>query len=432
MILRPGQCDIKEISLSNNDGDVNFDRSRGLLNYIQTVDIFESIYTPYITADVTLTDGTSLKESLNLSGGENFNIKFVGYGNDDPLTYNLKLGEVNGVMTAQNLRSKIYSMRMYSGEYLLNSAKTVAKSYSTSTKNIVTDIISNVLASKKSITVDDTKDLPVIIIPYLNPFTALSFIRQRSVSQSDISSPILFFENQKGYFFVSINTIFNNNGAGSNELQTFFQREGISSNIKGSQGSISDSNSHKLFANYTVQTPVDVTNLLDEGGINSVVADYDINTKTYRRRLFTNSPSNASFVDFTNRKNSLITNKLFNDYSQYVSKGFLIPFAKYKDVNDPTTNFLYDSLAEKYSYTNILTQQKTYIDIPGNTKIMAGSIINLEVPRHDSMFDNKEKNEVESGKYLVSSVRHSISVLVDSKYDTHLELIRYGRGVLTK
>ena len=193
MILRPGQCDIKEISISNNNKDVLFNRSNGLLNYVQTVDIYESIYTPYITADVTMVDGSSLKESLNLSGGEDFNIKFLGYGNDEPLSYNLNLGEVNGSITAQNLRSKIVSLRMFSNEYVLSSAKTISKSYSTSTKDIVSDILSNFLESKKSITVDGTKDLPIVIFPYLNPLTAISFLRQRSVCENDPSSPMLFF-----------------------------------------------------------------------------------------------------------------------------------------------------------------------------------------------------------------------------------------------
>jgi hypothetical protein len=431
MSLRPGQCDIKEISLSNNAKSQQRDKTNGLLDFIQSVDIYESIYTPYIVVDVSITDGASLKETLNLSGGEDFKIKFLGYGNDEPIELSLKLGEISGIITAENLRSKAYKLRMYSNEYLLNSAKTISKSYSTSTENIVKDIVGSVLGSKKTVTVESTKDLPVVVIPYMSPFTALSFIRQRSVSTNNQASPLLFFENKYGYFFTSVYSIVQAGGAGSKIVDTFFQREAIATNVKGSEGTISDINAHKLFANYTVKTPVDVVNLLDEGGLNSVVSDYDLNTKTYRRRVYTNTPSNKTFVDFTDGGNSLLTGKISEDYAQYTGKGFLLPFAKYKDTTNPTNNFLYDSLAEKYSYTNLLAQQKTYIDIPGNTKITAGSIIELVVPRHDSLFDKKDKNEVESGKYLVSSVRHTLSVLVDSKYDTHLELIRYGRGTLS-
>jgi hypothetical protein len=431
MILKPSQCDIKEISITSNSKTTTYDIDSGILNFIQSVDIYESIYTPYITADVYMVDGANLKERLNLSGGEIFKIKFLGYGNDQPLQYTLKLGEINGVMTAENLRSKTYALRMYSSEYILNSAKTVSKSYSTSTKNIIEDILKGILETTNKIYVEPTKDLPVIIIPYLNPLTAISFIRQRSVSAKDVSTPILFFENQYGYFFTTVEALFNNGGAGSSEVQTFFQREAISTNVKGPEGSVSDINAHRLFANYTVKTPVDIINLLDEGGLNSVISDFDLNTKTYRRRVYSNTPKNTSFIDFMGGANSLLTGKINEEYSKFIGKGFLIPFAKYKDTPNPTVNFLYDSLAEKYSYTNLLTQQKIYIDIPGNTKIVAGSVINLEVPRHQALFNGKEKNEVESGKYIVSSVRHSVNVLVDSKYDTHLELIRYGRGELS-
>lgn len=431
MILRPSQCDIKEISITNNAKSDTFDKSKGILQFVQSIDIYESVYTPYIIADVTIIDGASFKEKFNLSGGEDFKIKFLGFGNDEPIEYSLKLGEISGVITTENLRSKNYKLRMYSSEYLLNSAKVISRSFSTSTDSIIKTIVGTYLESKKNVSVEPTKDLPVVVIPYLTPFTAISFIRQRSISNNNKSSPLFFFENKYGYFFTSTDSIINAGGAGSTTIDTFFQREGVSTNIKGPEGTISDINAHKLFANYTVKTPVDVPHLLNDGGLNSVVSDYDFNTKTYRRRLFTNTPSNKSFVDFTSGTNSLLTDSISEQYSPYVGKGFLIPFSKYKDTTNPTNNFLYDSLAEKYSYSNLLTQQKTYIDIPGNTKITAGSLIELIVPRHDAMFDNKDKNEMESGKYLVASVRHTLSVSADSKYDTHLELIRYGRGKLS-
>jgi len=430
MTLRPGQCDIKTVSLSNHTKTSVYDKSKGILNQIQSIDIYESIFTPYITADVNIVDGDSMKENLNLSGGEDFTIQFLGYGNDIPLTYNFKLTEIGAAIVADNLRSKTMTLRMYSSEYLTSSAKTISKSYNTSAEGIIKDIIGNVLGSKKKISVEPTKDLPVTVIPYLSPLTAISLVRQRVSSTVDTGSPLLFFENQKGFFFTTVHSILNKNGAGASEVQTFFQKEGISSNVKGSQGTISDINAHKLFANYTVKTPVNTQYLLERGGVNTAISEFDLNTKTYRRRVFTNSALNNT--DSKDSKKSPLTDTLLNEYGKFVNKAFLVPFAKYKDTDNSTQNYVYETLAEKYSYTSLLSQQKTYIDIPGNTKIMAGSIVQLSIPRHDSSFDNKDKNEYESGRYMVSSVRHSISNLADSKYDTHLELIRYGRGVFTK
>ena len=79
--------------------------------------------------------------------------------------------------------------------------------------------------------------------------------------------------------------------------------------------------------------------------------------------------------------------------------------------------------------SNLFTQQRTYIDIPGNTKLLAGSVINLEVPRHDSLELSKNRNETDSGLYIVSSIKHSITLTEDTKFSSHLELMRHGRGV---
>jgi hypothetical protein len=71
-----------------------------------------------------------------------------------------------------------------------------------------------------------------------------------------------------------------------------------------------------------------------------------------------------------------------------------------------------------------------YIDIPGNTLLQAGSIVNIKVARYDALNSKKELNEMESGLYLVTACKHSITNSDSTKYDTHLELMRIGRGVL--
>ena len=73
--------------------------------------------------------------------------------------------------------------------------------------------------------------------------------------------------------------------------------------------------------------------------------------------------------------------------------------------------------------------EKTYIDIPGNTRINAGSIINLQVPRYEE--SKNSSNEMDSGYYMVTAVKHMITNSDTAKYDTHLELMRFGRGVLS-
>ena len=166
------------------------------------------------------------------------------------------------------------------------------------------------------------------------------------------------------------------------------------------------------------------------GGLKTSVTQYDLTTKKYQSRLFLNDPSTSIFIDNTSNKNPLVSSKVFEEYSPNGNKPLFLPFAKYKDTTNPTSNFIFDTVAERICFSSLFTQRRVYIDIPGNTLLEAGSVINLRVPRYDALNSNKELNEVESGLYLVTACKHSITNSDSAKYDTHLELMRIGRGVL--
>lgn len=432
MKLRPSQCEIKNISITNHDKSVRVDQDHNefrLLEFIDTIDIHESIFTPYITADVSFIDGANLLEHLNISGNEDFEIDILGYGNDTSLKHSLKVVECTSVLPNSTLRSKSFNLRLSSKELLIDSASTMSKSYAAGTKAIVTDILQGVLGTSKPIFVEDTKDPPVLVIPYLSPFQAIDYVRQRSVSSKYKSSSFLFFETKGQYMFATVEGLAERNASSS---ERFFQQESISRNVKGNQGTITDIEAYRLFTNLTVSTPFNVSNYFKRGGLQSTITQFDFTTKKYKSRLFQNTPGAGLFNDFAAGKNPDITPTLFNDYSKYQNKAYMLPFALYKDSNNKADNFIYDTLAERLCYSSIFTQRRVYIDIPGNTKIGAGSIVNLEVPRYAAIGSKKNDNEVDSGSYMVASVRHSIKNADTAKYDTHLELLRYGKGVFEK
>ena len=430
MSLSPGQCLIKSISITNSDGKT-ISKDNGFFEYLHSIDIYESIFTPYILADIFITDGSSLRERFNFSGNEDFAIEFLGYGNDQPLRYEMKVVEIKTMLVSNNLRSKTIAIRLASKELIINSSQKVSKSYSSSAKDIVSDILFNNIGTKKQLTYESTKDLPVTVIPFMSPFEGIDFVRKRCVSDTYASSVFLFFENANGYYFTALEAIIKNKNIfnGVPEIPIYFQKEDVSSNIKDTASATSDSKSHLLFANYTVNSPVNVNHLVDDGGLNNDIHQFDFTTKQVSRRKFQNKPNSKVFEELTNGNNTILTNNIFDAYSSGKRKPMFIPFALYKESENKTSNFLFDVLPERVCLSNIFTQQRTYIDIPGNTKLLAGSVINLEVPRHDSLELNKTRNEIDSGYYIVSSVKHSITLTEDTKFSSHLELMRHGRGV---
>lgn len=430
MNLRPGQCDIKSISITNHTKSIVVNKdypSAKLLEFVDTVDIIESIFSSHIVADVTFNDGGNFKERFNISGDEEFVIEFQGYGSDTTLKYKLRVVEMPAVIPNSNLRSKVFKIRLASKELIIDSAHVVAKSYASSTRNILEDIIRKYLESKKKLFIEDTKDPQKMVIPYLSPFQAIDFVRQRSVSAKYKSSTFIFFETSEQYNFTTIEGLLERGS--KQQLQKFFQQEDVSQNVKGNQSSISDMDSFRLFSNYTVKDLFNLNNYFKNGGLQTVVTQYDFTTKKYTSKLFQNKPGGKLFYEFSNAKNPDISNTLFSGYSKYGNKPLLIPFTKYKDTTTATNNFVYDTIAERICYANLFTHEKTYIDIPGNTRINAGTIIELEIPKYDGQNSKKGKNTMDSGLYIVTSVRHSIKNADSAKYDSHLELMRFGKGV---
>jgi hypothetical protein len=425
MILKPSQCLIKSISIKTQKNQV-INQDNNFLEFFGSLDIYQNMFNSFMTAELIILDGASFIERHNLSGNEDFEIEFQGYGRDEPMKYKFKIVEQVAISPVNNLRAKQVSFRLVSEEFLTDCSTSISKSYNVGTKEVVTDIVTSFLKSDKKIFIEDTKSIPVIIIPYLSPFKALDFLKQRTVSEKYKSSSFLFFENSDGFNFTTVEGVVDRES--KKKVQEFFQSEFLSTNIKSGETS-SDIDSHHLFFNHTVSSSFDLVSTFKNGGLKTNVTQYDLTTKKYQSRVFLNDPSTSIFIDSTSNKNPLLSDTVFQQYSQNNSKPLFIPFSKYKDTNNPTTNFIFDTVAERICFSSLFTQKRVYIDIPGNTLLSAGSVINLKVPRYNALNSKKELNEMESGTYLVTACKHSITNADTAKYDTHLELMRIGRGV---
>jgi hypothetical protein len=425
MNLKPSQCLIKSISLKTQKNQV-INQDNSFLEFFGSLDIYQNMFNPFMTADLTILDGASFIEKYNISGDEDFEIEFLGYGRDETMKYKFKVAELVSNMAIKNLRAKQVGLRLVSDEFLTDCSTSISKSYNVGTKEIITDIVSTFLKSNKKLFVEETKSIPVIVVPYLSPFKALDFIKQRTVSEKYKSSSFLFFENSDGYNFTTVEGVVDRES--KKKVQEFFQSEAISQNIK-SGGTSTDIDSNHLFFNYTVSSSFDLVSTFKSGGLKTNVTQYDLTTKKYQSRVFLNDPKNSIFVDTTSNKNPLVSDVVFQKYSSNNNKPLFIPFSKYKDTTNPTSNFIFDAVAERICFSSLFTQKKVYIDIPGNTLLSAGSVINLKVPRYDALDADKQSNEMESGLYLVTACKHTITNADSAKYDTHLELMRIGRGV---
>lgn len=396
-----------------------------LSQFVYSIQIIENIFSSYIEANIVLIDGASLKERINFKGDEKVVIKFNSVLNQ-PTTYNLNIARIEQTVITNTARSKSFTIKAVSSELIWDSMINVSRSYKGSTKDMIQDLLKNFLKSNKKIEVENTKDLECIIIPYLSPFQAIDMIRKRSVSEdspkNNYSSAFLFFENQDGFTFKSMEYLFKE--AQNKNTLTYTQKMDLVSDIKNSFGAVSDLNQAFTFYGYNISRDFDLPEQLSRGALQTTIIQYDITKKKFSSRKFQFNKETFPLMNKENSEN-IISDSVIQKFNNTENKAFYIPYMSYRETSNLKPNHLFDIFPEKMCYASIISQFRTLVSIPGNNKLKAGDLINLEVPTYD---EDGIKNTVTSGKYLVATINHNIVVGIEPKYTCDLELYRNDKG----
>jgi len=92
MNILPSQCLIKSISIKTQNNQI-INQDNNFLEFFGSLDIYQNMFSPFLTAELVILDGASFIEKYNISGNEDFEIEFQGYGSDEISKYKFKIVE---------------------------------------------------------------------------------------------------------------------------------------------------------------------------------------------------------------------------------------------------------------------------------------------------------------------------------------------------
>lgn len=237
---RPGDIEIASITIQNYDNSANLD----ITYLVREFNIYESIFSNTIRADVVIHDAVALTTRLPIVGEETININFrtpseapnsFEYDLINLQFYTSKLKDMSIVKE----RASFYNIELISPiqfknltgaiDYALgpdtisNLAKNVAnivgikynKEKSVSLNNVGGNLITDtnlvpVLSERTSdsineIIIEDTETQRQFVIPNLTPFETLNFLASeaKSSAYAEVSN-FVFFQNHGGFYFGTI------------------------------------------------------------------------------------------------------------------------------------------------------------------------------------------------------------------------------------
>jgi hypothetical protein len=383
--VNPGEVEIKTISLHTPKGTLN------ATELTLSFDVYESVFMPGIIAELIIRDDGSLANYLPLVGEEKVNIEFATPGRGTA-KYELIVVELKDGETEKNLRTKNYILRCTSPEVYVHKTSIIQKSYNTNISDMIKDICTKYLKTKKSVDVEDTKGIQPIIVPSLKPYEAIDMLRRRSVSDSNKSSTYLFFENQKGLNFKTIEKMFSEGDVGDRVFtndhtpKTDYTQTGYRNVLSFNQPKQYDSASK-----------------LGGGGLNVQTKVLDFKDLSYKKNDNKNT-DNAKFKSADGKFNPTNSSEFNDQFSKTAGLHTMMP----TDGSKPKT-FIPDSTADQKSFVSQLAQGALHLQVMGDSEITAGILIqsNLTGP---SSANQPGEDTLLAGKYLVASVRHIIGV----------------------
>ena len=393
-------------------------------NLIVEFNIYESMFQPFVTGNLIINDATNLLNSLPIVGQEELELKFRTRGAEKPesmVDFSLHRLRVVGVKDRLQTKDKVilYRLELASKESMKNVQMRLSKAYEDTPSEIVKKILKNELKTKKKVFVEPTRDNRKYVVPNLYPFKAIQTLAKTSTSKETGQNRYVFYENADGFHFRTIQSHFTDaNGDPVQPVQFFrYFPATFDSGIAAQHQNISE---------LKVNNNQDQLKRSIEGAYASKQFIHDITKKEVRQVNYNH------FEDF--RKNEHLENinasgpvysrtaedefdNTLNDFSD--NRIIVSGKSSYLHSRDDTDLQDYMPEVNKIPSVRAIAYNNRTVNIefiaPGISDFRVGDVVDIFIPKNRPLRESEktrtdQQDKYLSGRYLITSLRHFISV----------------------
>ena len=405
-----GEYTLKKLQLISAD----FTKSIDLTGIAVEINIFENIFLNAISASLIVVDTADLINNIGIYGQEFVELEIETPSLDDyPIKLTFSVYKI-GAREDANAGAAIYELSLVSPEFMLNHRRRISKSYSGNISTMVKDALTNDLyiQTKKDLFIEPTKGVRKIVSPNLHPYTFIQNLALEAQSAESASPHYLFFENMRGFWFISLQQLYNQDTVGVyNASQAGKLLDNKTIDIQSQL---------ETAITYNITGNNDTLVNVKSGMLGSTIITHDIYNKSYSKNTY------GYFDDFDKHKR-IDTNPIYNDQRGIGnfpdSRIFVNPTSTTTDFQDAqhygqssvTSNQLSETfLHRKARLSELGSGINVQMQVNGTTALNAGQKIIFNKPAN-SEFGNKLDPDYQ-GQFLVTQTRH-IFTQVEKKHE---------------
>jgi hypothetical protein len=417
------------------------DSSIDVTSMMSELNIYQSIFQPFMRAEMMLYDAVSLHTNFPLNGEETIEITW------SPMTQGTT-GAVNEIdketdeiyrlefcidtVTKQVISKKgldsVYILKMYSIEMLDNVKKRIQAAYNTTYTSAIGLLLENELnmtdngKKLKGMTDLDqpepSKGSFKFIVPNMKPVDALLWMTKRAVStEYGNGSYYVFFERFDGFYFNTIGQMFK-----------YQQEQSINHNY--------DENYPRVIKRYYYIPNYNEKSMstynLPPNAQQRIVTSLTINKRysTFQKILGGYFENELYQIDVYNKEiistqSTSATSSIYNNPKAFNSKEFetsvltkdsgkgtktKIKYAIVQDQGDypSAPNYFSEKYNEAVRVQTAMAQINITISASGDTRVQAGDVIEIKVPAGAGFTEGDNDDKYLGGVYMVTDISHVI------------------------
>lgn len=382
-------------------------RSTDISNQCLSIDIFESILSPIVKAELQIYDPVDLLQSFPVQGEEYVEFDFQTTGLDKSIKVKLFVVSVEQIAIEASNRSKTYVLRLTSEELYNSQKQLVSKKYKQTTAEILKDILTNTIKTKKTLYNDATKGIEDITLVHKKPFQAIDLLRRRAVSLKYKSSSFCFYESliHPGYYFRTLESIFKASAPNVGDRQyKYFTNTGESILISNFRNILS-------YEHVNLATTVQQ---IQQGGLKNRVSSLDLITGKVDQFDY----SNEKYEKIDSKGKDLHTATFGQKYGDDIATWYFTAI----DSSLPHYE-LPEKIGQLQGFVQNIVSSLLHIHTYGDSGTGVGDVISVDLPDATGT-TSSTKSKLINGNYLVAKCRHLITFGRYRNYTQSMELIK--------
>ena len=373
---------------------------------IRRIDIYESILTPTIIAEVQIKDNIGLYTGFPLLIGEQYlQFEFQTPGYDNTTKYDLYVDDIVSMRFDQNMKGLYYTLVCCSKELIASDLQVVNQKFKKEASDIVKEIFDTYIRSSKPLNTVTTKGVEEETITQLSPFRAIDKFKLYASASDNTSSAFVFFENRDGFTFNSLENLFaKGKKTVCDRVFYFDQMNNVNidditiRNILAYQLVQGGSLSQRAYDGYftSIGQRVDI--------LSKKIDTIDYKLPDAQQQFQPNLGGPAELHTSSYLKNFLDLDGSQNPKKKRPVKRLVVPFTSERNDTQRT-----EKLLKMRSFIQQFTTNMVNIHIYGDTAITAGDVIQCNFPEATGLTVDPKLNRIMPGDYMVTRLRHMIT-----------------------